>query len=557
MPNGVTTDNLTSTALADGVLVNTPDGTAQQSFDALTRQVFASPLLSRLEARTMGVLPDSAVDNAAALNGALSFAINNRKILSASGTIRVGSSVTVRTSSGRGNAGDAGLPEAAHVEWARGTRIVVAADNTPGLILHGRGIRMTDVQVEYSSFQPASATRAIGVLFKDLSFSQLGFIDSRNAQTSFSQDWEGPDSDYFFDNDIQGLRAHRFSRRAVVLHPRNEGNTPNLIRSIYLVAPWVTGDDSWQTGTGDAGGGPVKLQQGIDRPVWINYCRGLRIDKLNIETVAATNCLLHIDNSWGVDIGVMHLEKVALAANYASVIKLTSGYANIGAMTLYRLDSGHTAGVTATTGIINTIDDGYLDLGFFELASDYWPGPDVLFSFGAGRGYRVGRFLDRTSPGAGLVDARGRPVTSSAVIPHITSFDGLNIAPAFWARGFGSTVIYDAGPLPVPLDHQTSTCYNGAGTFTAPVSGFYDIFARGRAPVGSDAIMVLRRNGSDTLRRWRHLRLSGATVYDRDNFEPVAVRFYLAEGDTVSFELEVGQLVMDNTVTFSAAFVSR
>ncbi|MFE3836067.1 hypothetical protein [Pseudogemmobacter sonorensis] len=551
-------------------------GHAAASLPDLTAQVWAQPAISRLEARTMGVLPGVEADNTAALNGSISYAIANGKVLSISGPIRVTDTVRVETNRGRGVSD--GLPEHCHIDTGRGTRIVMQADNKPVLHLRGRGIRLGDIQVEFATYQPAAYTNSVGVVFDDLSFGNLGYLDARFCNTGFSTLWDNPawsiwptgmTNNFFFDNKIEALRALRYSRRGVVIRPQNEGNTPNRISMISTISPWNSGPSGM--GIERFSLGMQLWQQGIGRHVWLNGCRGIDIGKINVESALASHSQLYLDNCPDYNIGVVHMEAVGVSANDAALIAVNNAFGRIGGVSIYDFDLGAAAGLTGGTSLMAVYNRGRIDIDTLEIAANYTSSGTARMIVGQEGGHRIGKWIDNvggsvtgagTGTGTTFVEGSGRPrqlYTGSGIgLPMMTHFDGLDILPGFWARAPAGANVTSPGVLPITEVHDTCGCY-AAGIFTCPAgaAGLWRFTARLRAAAGQDAVFVMRRNGADTLRRWRHLRSSGADVFTRDNFDPVHVEFYLAAGDTIRVELESGQAAMDSNVFFCGAFVSK
>lgn len=535
------------------------------------RRVFASLLYRRLDLRLDGLVPNQdAAINAADLNAAIDFCMRNGLIVNMGGRYRITNGpMIVRTHSGRNNAGDAGLFEFGHVEFAKGTRIVQMDDNTPGLILHGRGQRIGDVQVEAQNFQTADKSNANGIVFKDWSFGHAGYLDSRNFRVGVSQDFFSGDNDQFFDNHIEALRVLGVSQTGIIIRPLNEGNTPCVIGMMSVLAPWRAGASDKQIQRSSS---VTTWQQGIDAGIILRGSRGLKVNKINVESLAASRALIACDNARETDIGTIHFEAVGLSQSEAAFTEFLNSYVNIGGISLYDFDMGFAFGLTGSTSVFEVLQKGFFNVNVLEMSGRFWMSGTQRMAVGQEPGHRIGKFVDdaithinsdsATSTGTIFVDGSRRPRTlytgSGVAMPVVTHFDGLPIAPSFWARPSGSTVRSTTGAIPIVEVHDTCACYEpSTGVFTAPVAGKYKITARGRANAGADAVFVIRRNGSDALARWRHLRSTGADVFTRDNYPPVTVDFYLSAGDTITMELESGEMVLDNTVFFTADFVSR
>lgn len=510
----------------------------------------------RVDARDFGVVANGTTDDTEALQAAINHAVANRLILSAGGTMRITGPITVRTLTGRNLPSDAGLPEEAHIEWARGARLLVDADNVAGLILHGRGIRMTDIRVQYANFQPVANTGARGVVFKDLSFAQLGYIDVRGSNTGVTQDFQSGDNDYFYDNHIEAIRVLGFSNIGVAIRPLNEGNTPSVIHMISAIAPWVSGDDDLSITR--SAGNVLKWQQGITKAVELRGSRGLKVGKINIESCAATECLLSLHDCGDVDIGTVHYEAVGLLANDAAFTKLFKSSAQIGCMSMYDFDMGSAAALSGSTYLFSVITNGFMDLNILELSGIRYSAGTNRMLVGQVGGHRLGRFVDNVSGGGTgetFIDANGRPTSlftgSGRRLPMFSHANGLDIVPMFFARHSGGATRTTTGAIPVPIVHDTANGYAG-GFYTVPVNGFYQFGAYVEAATGADCIASIRRNTSQVL----------ATLSDLTNSGGVSQNgrlcgFYCSAGDVITLNLDSGSLKESTNVVFYGNFVSR
>lgn len=524
-------------------------------------KLYAQPRNGDISARQMGVVAGRGIDNTSAVNGTFDYCARNGYRAVLDGHIEVSDTLTFRTSTGRGNPGDANYPEKGELLINRGAQIVMTADDKPILRLWGRGITTSDINLKYAKFQPQDHKRAVGVLFKDLSFAEIGHLDVRDANVAFQQDWNSGERDFFFDNHIRALRALRYSRAGVILHPNNEGNTPNTIDGISCIAPLAGGAESARILR--SAGTTTVWQQGIEHHVWFNGCRGLKVGKVNVESAATSVSLIFADLSPDIDIGTIHFEAVGLLAKDAAFLKVHRAGLRIGGISIYDFDTGQAGRLAEATSLLSVITDGYFDIGVLEVSGKHRAGTNVSrVIVGQAGGHRIGKIFDNVRGGAAslLFDNRGRPTslyTGSEVArkPMISEFNGTRIEPSFWARGLSGAVTTGKGPLPVATVDDNCGGYDGAGTFFCPQAGLYMVTARAHARPGSDATFVIRR-GNDILARWSHLTASSSSAAERNSSNEASATALLNVGDQITFELESGAALIDNRTWFSAVFLS-
>ncbi|QOL80535.1 hypothetical protein [Pseudooceanicola spongiae] len=527
-------------------------------------KLYGVPVNGVMNARQMGAACDGVTDDTDALNRFFAYCVANGLCARVDGPVLITGPILFRTNSGRGAPEDAGLPESGRLEFVGRGSILVGASNTRGLILHGRGIRTSDIRVIYSVFQDPTNPESIGVAFRDLSHSKLGFLEVFGAAKGFAQD-PALAKNWFFDNEIDALRAFRFSVVGVSIWPTNEGNTPSVIHSISVLAPFASGGEPLSiTRSGEDGTKVTQLQPGLAVAVQLRGTKGLVVDNMVIESTAASDALLDIRNCDGFEIGTLHFEGVELTARYAALVALQESFGRIGAITGYDIATGGISLATDTC-IIRGQGDAYVDCNVISLTGKHYPGASVSIVRGAqGNIARINKWVDKVVPsGTGgnyVLGAPHLPVTDytpgGVHIPLISYFDGIEVLPCVAAQGVGSTVVDAAGgEVVLTFNEFRDSCamYDPAtGLVIIPRSGVYRVSAKVKAEDGFTATVVIRRNGTDILNKWTH-DAEGDPEQDTLN-QSHGPDMLLNAGDTLKLYLRSGRARIDITCNFSVVW---
>lgn len=509
-----------------------------------------------LNAAQFGAVGDGATDDTAALNAGIAYAIANKLPFVASAPeYKLTGTVTIGTNGNNGYPGDSTLQDRADIRWGRSTVLKQYSDNTTTLIVSGSNIRMSDIRVTYDSFQDNTNASSIGVLFRNLSFANIGFVDVRYAAVGIvTNGYIGGTSDFFFDNVIEGLRVIRFSIQGIAIVPFNHGNTPNVIHSMSAIAPYVDGTAGWFAND-PAPSGPSQLQQGLTGAIKIKGCRGMVIGKMNVETLAtgaaSTTGGIYFDDCHGLRIGALHIEKVAIARAAGNFINIYQSQVSIGALTLYNFDMGYTAGVNGTSVIVCTSSDAFFEIGLVEMQAYFEHPASCRFLTSSSSANRVQRFVDGVdynnqvagNTGTFFVDANGHPTTSwtgaaGPRIPAINYWNGVNLTTrcrltyAAGATKAAGLVAFDTTTISVGSPFS-------AGTFTAPIKGSYEFNASMIADAAASATFNFKVNGV-IKKRWSHDNTAGSTAAPVGNFGGETLVQDLNAGDTVTFNIESG-----------------
>jgi hypothetical protein len=529
-------------------------------------KLYGVPVNGVMNARQMGAACDGVTDDTAALNRFFAYCVANGLCARVDGPVLITGPILFRTNSGRGAPEDAGLPESGRLEFVGKGVIIVGASNSRGLILHGRGIRTSDIRVIYSVFQDSTNPDSIGIAFRDLSFSQLGYLEVTNAAKGVSQDFDWSEDNWFFDNEIDAMRAFKFSIFGARIQPTNEGNTPSVIHSISVIAPYVSGAGGISITRSGAGGTKVtRLQDITQPPVQLVGTRGLRVDKINVESCAAPDSLVYIKNSDSFDLGTIHFEACELTTQYAALVNYENSFGKIAGMTCYDIGTGGISGA-ADTCLLKATGDAFADVNVIAMSGKHYAGASASLVRGAqGNVARINKWVDSVAPsgtGTTYVSAGTPylPVTNYTLggvhIPLISYFDGAAIVPSVAAQGVGSTVVDAAGgEVVLTFNEFRDSCamYDPAtGTVIIPRSGVYRVSAKVKADDGSIATVVIRRNGIDILNKWTH-DATGSPEQDTIN-QSHGPDMLLNAGDTLKLYLRSGRALIDNSCNFSVVW---
>ena len=519
-------------------------------------------------ATAFGVVENSAADateNAIALNIAGQVAIANRSVLFIGGDVYIDDTFIFRSNSGRGLSAEAGLPEAGHLELASGARIIMTANNKPCVVLRGRGLVVPKLLATYVDFQDSTNTASIAIALHDVSGSVMGHLFGWNGYKGVATDRQGDSADWFYDNTIDRIEAYRYSGRGVEISPYAAGNTPSFIGTITARAPWVSGSKTLSLV--NSSGDTRYFQEGIASHVRLKGTQGLVVSAINIEAAAASSALLEVNDCPGSQIAAFYTEVSLLSAAYSTMIEVSNGAVNIGAVGCYDVDFGSTTSglaAAATSTSIAKLNGGKSRIGPIKLSGKYIAGGSGVAAIRSSEtGHEVGEIdaaeLSSGNPGTTFVGSNGKATyVYGGPNPHdpvIARYANHDVPMRFEAVGSGSTVVSTAGILILPEsanpDADACAMYDAStGQVTIPSAGWYSFSAQVIGNTGYTARYAIRKNGTNQV-VWEDNKTSASPIVAERGWEA-----YLVAGDVIDLYLISGQCITSNASRFTGRKIS-